>query len=76
MSSKLSFGNVNWWRAELLLLSVDSRNRQGLSWDRDTPCCCPGQGGGKLQAGIAWKPLGRSGLVALGRDNLNPQGGA
>lgn len=69
----------------LLLLDVDLRDRQRLSWDRDTPCCCPGQGRDKLQAGIASEPeghlrpapaLGRSGLVALGRDNLNPQGGA
>lgn len=50
-----------------------------LGTGRDSACCCPGQEGGKLQVAVAWEPvgpqpLGRSGLVALGRDNLSPSG--
>ena len=41
----------------------------------------PWQEGGKLRVAVAWEPvgpqpLGRSGLVALGHDNLSPQWGA
>lgn len=50
-----------------------------LGTGRDSACCCPGQEGGKLQVAVAWEPVGpqpsgRSGLVALGRDNLSPSG--
>lgn len=33
-------------------------DRRGLSRDRDTPCCCPERGGGKLPVAAAWEPEG------------------